>query len=211
MMTTWKTGERGVPRTGKTSLTDDQLIVCDALFSVVTAEGLFLDGDFGATFNLPFLRQIPHGEMPAILESLKRMGSIEASVSRGVRCVGITASGAALWEQERCPIWETYCLVRQHRDTGFGSLQIRGVRRDVVEAYFSAGTDAALWRLADSEINVSLEKDVELTSWKRADVVTLSAHVARRTGAVDWALYEARRCWWSTVAELLLTHGVLSR
>ena len=53
----WRVGALGVPRTGETNLTDEEVIVADILFDMTVGREMILQDRFGEIFNLPYRTQ----------------------------------------------------------------------------------------------------------------------------------------------------------
>jgi len=204
----WKITGAGVPRTGLTSLTDDELVVCDALFSRWTAEGFLLAPNQDEALHLPYRHGVPPQRMPTFLSELREQGIVAAKESKGMRFLALTSLGGSLWEQERQPVWDAYSTDRARLVDGVASLRIRAVRTEVAEIFFRSGTDAGLWSPI-GEAEMSVEKEVAVMPWKQGDLVVLTSPLARLSSRTDWRLYESRRSWWRTVFELLRSHRVI--
>jgi hypothetical protein len=204
----WQVIGTGVPRTGLTPLTDDELVVCDAIWSRWTAEGFLLDPNQDEALVLPYRHGIAPEQMPRVLGGMRERKCVEVEESNGMRFLALTSFGGSLWEQERQPVWEAYCTDRTRLIDGVASLQIRAVRAEVAEVFFRTGTDAGLWSPV-GEVQRSVEKEALIIPWKPWDLAVLTSPLARISSRTDWRLYESRRTWWRTVPELLRSHRVI--
>lgn len=69
-VTTWRTGPTSVVRTGDTSLSDDELVLCDGLFGVRAVEDFLTGGEFAESFNLPFGHQLRPSDIAQHLSTI---------------------------------------------------------------------------------------------------------------------------------------------
>lgn len=198
----------GVPRTGLTALTDDELVVCDAIWSRWTAEGFLLDPNQDEALVLPYRHGVAPERMPSFLNGLREQGIVEVKDSKGTRFLALTGLGGSLWEQERQPVWDAYCSDGSRLVDGVASLRIRAVRAEVAESFFRTATDAGLW-IPKGEVQRSVEEDAPIIPWKRWNLAVLTSPLVRISSRADWRLYESRRTWWRTVPELLRSHRVI--
>jgi hypothetical protein len=130
----WIRGLGGVPRTGSTELLDDELIVCDAIFSVPTVLGMILGGEFGESFNLPY-DLTNEGAMEELVEGMEKRNILERKGELGKLgpLVVLTVKGGELWERERKPVWEAFFQPRfsspgVHKRT----FRISALRQDIL-------------------------------------------------------------------------------
>src|SRR5262245_9930289 len=130
-MGNWKVGAGGVPRTNATTLTDDEVVLCDFLFAARVVEGLLLHPDQGEAFNLPYHHRVEPGEMPSFLQVMKERGLVEESRVGSKKLFGLTGTGGELWERERLPVWDAYCSARRRPVEGTETLLIRAAHRHV--------------------------------------------------------------------------------
>jgi hypothetical protein len=204
----WRVTSTGVPRTGLTPLTDDELVVCDAIWSRWTAEGFLLDPNQDAALVLPYRHGVAPEQMPRFLDGLREREIVAAEESNGMRFLTLISFGGSLWEQERQPVWEAYCTDLTRLVDSVASLRIRAVRAEVAQLFFRTGTDAGLWSPM-GEAQRSVDKEALIMPWKRGDLMVLTSPLTRVSSRPDWRLYESRRTWWRTVPELLRSHRVI--
>ena len=204
----WRVSSTGVPRTGLTPLTDDELVVCDAVCSRWTAEGCLLDPNQAEALGLPYRHGVAPERMSTFLDGLTARGIAAVDDSNGMRFVTLTGFGGSLWEQERQPVWDAYCTDRSRLVDGLPSLRVLSVQAEVAEVFFRTGTDAGLWT-PTGQVQISQQRRVLITPWKSGDVTVLTCSLVRLSSRPDWRLYESRRTWWRTVFELLRSHRVI--
>lgn len=141
----WKrSNDGGVPRTAATSLTDDQVVILDAIFRVETVESLLYDPDQAAAFNFPYCHKVPPSGMPAALTELETAGLLYRRSSRIGAVVGLTPAGGRLWEEERVPSWDAYCISQNRRDGEADIVRVVALNWDVVDAFLSIGEQGGL-------------------------------------------------------------------
>ena len=77
-MAVWTMALGAVPRTGQSALTDDELVICDALFSAPVPSRLLARETFGEMFNLPYEHGIADASLQTFLEGMQERGILEA-------------------------------------------------------------------------------------------------------------------------------------
>src|SRR4051794_13921790 len=103
-MKRWFEGTNAMPRTGESSLTDDELLVCDFVFCLKTSVGLLYTANLAETFNLEYTRAFSKLEMDRLLSGLIEK-SVVVQEQRSDRSlppfIALTPTGGELWERER--------------------------------------------------------------------------------------------------------------
>lgn len=98
-------------RTNATYLSDDELILLDILFQWGSPASLLRRKHFHAQWNLGYSHNLDDDQLRCRLRWLCEHGVL--TVERDERkCLQITQHGFELWSQERCPVWEQYCMDR---------------------------------------------------------------------------------------------------
>lgn len=212
-LTEWTIGPRGVPRTGETSLTDDELVLCDALFNWPASKELLLESDFNSMFNLPYGG---FDVLPAdLLESMQRRHLVEggplSNAEAPVELVRLTRDGSEMWEKERRPAWAAFCeSSRLITDVG-KRVRVTALNREVGKAFWEVGQRVGMWTAAGGDPVIRTDRKRRFPYWREVDLVILEGEVTGDEGGpVDWNVYERSRIWWRTVPELLRSHGALA-
>jgi hypothetical protein len=208
----WRLGAHGVPRTGGTSLTDAELVACDALFDGPASRGLLLGDSFAEMFNLGYGGEAPLDE--DVLDGLLGRGLLRVrgrSRASDQPVLALTAEGGALWERERQPIWEAYCCDSCWSEDDVQVVQVRAERRVLAESFWQTAAAVGLWSVPDVVPSVVIEDGAQLPYWRTTRAVVIEARWQGPPfeSAADWSAYEARRIWWRLPSELLRSHGAL--
>ncbi|MBN9517581.1 hypothetical protein J0H58_03530 [bacterium] len=96
-------------RTGATQLSDDQLILLDALFDLGAGVDLLRRGVFEVQWNFGYGHTLDDAALARNLLWLCGHGVLAAEGDGGRACYRMTPGGGELWSQERCPVWDRYC------------------------------------------------------------------------------------------------------
>ena len=201
---------RAPPRTGRTSLTDAELYLFDALFDVRLRLGALRREEFVA-LNLPYAHDLDPVTLEAVVRRLAGTGllRLQSAARRpdlGPR-VELTPAGGRLWELERVPDWWRFCQVssRPEGPRGVWVLRIRASLASVAEAYLEAAERCGLYSPAMHRLS-SRRVVACVVPWKRREpLVELQVPLLPDDPApavVDWVRYESSRTWWQTIPEL---------
>ena len=101
-------------RTGRTRLTDDELMLFDALFSMWVAPDSLRRQHFREFHNLPYEHGLDDTALGQTLSRLRAAGLVRrkrtrvAATGRVLIWLGLTTKGGALWTRERRPDWSRY-------------------------------------------------------------------------------------------------------
>jgi hypothetical protein len=205
----WKSGAAGVPRTGKPSLSDRELVVCDAIgIDPATPVGLLLHEDFQLAFNLPY------GDMASVpvevLDGMIRKGVVQEVAGAGTgmdAMVRVSDAGREAWSAERLPVWDAYCSGGLSVEPRV--LRVRAVSEEVATAYVSAWLAATPSSLTLSDCRFRQETTKRFPYWREGPFVIVELHLPEAPNPTDLVVMQSRRTWWSTVAQLLESHGAL--
>jgi len=189
-------------------LSDDELVLCDAMFSNRTPVGVLMHDDFRLAFNLGYGHQIDEASFPGVLESMKRRDIIQGGEGAFGPYVELTRAGGALWESERLPVWDAYCDTASQKDGRGGTvLIVQGMHVEVIEAFLRVAAEAGLYGAVVGSVAIEPGAPARSVRWKGLATVTARATAAgEHHQQVDWVTYESQRTWWRTVPELLRSH-----
>jgi hypothetical protein len=198
-------------RTGRTWLTDDQLILLDAMFARGTFFRLLCREGYFEQWNLGYAHRLDEAELRLNLRWLCEHGVLGSEVSGNQTVFHLTPAGGDLWSQERCPVWDRYCT-ECYRTTS------RGKTMMTVYAVSSRVRDEflALWPPAPARRRTSTIVDRGLIGWRPFSQVFVGVATYQEqrecTPAeyAEWArryhqhqvVLENQRTWWRCVPEL---------
>lgn len=195
-------------RTGKTALTNDDLILLGVLFDGgARIRNLYRD-DFGAQWNLGYSHTLPDHELPCRMQSLCEQGILKTDVLYGQTFFFMTPAGGELWSLERCPGWERYCSVRHTTTTSKARTLISAiaVSREILEDFLTltpmfrarhrtaviAGDRMLSWRTFP-KLYFGITTYVDFFSEEYPDDGELERY---------WARLKNERSWWGSVPDL---------
>jgi hypothetical protein len=201
---------RAPPRSGRTSLTDAQLYLFDALFDVAQRLGALRREEFAA-LNLPYTHDLDPVELDAVVRQLAAAGLLRLRKAMGRPDLGpwihLTAAGGRLWELEREPQWPRFCTdsSRPEGPRGNWILRIRASDAGIASAFLETARACGLYRPELSRLS-RRQVTASVVPWKPPEplvelrVPLLPAEAASRVA--DWARYDDGRTWWRSIVEL---------
>ena len=197
------------PRAYQTPLTDDILLLFDALFDHDDTLGALRRRSYAECQNLPYTHGLDDEALERAVEDLARLGLIATRQVQNVATafVGLTEAGGRLWEIQRAPIWARFVKHAWWIDDASGDWRgaVWSPERSAAEAYLLAARRYGLLPPeATWDIPVIRER-CQLLPWKtfaRAYEFRLRPPFWS-AGGVDWD--EVRRCrtWWRDITELV--------
>ena len=198
-------------RTGRTTLTGDELILFDALFDVWdTLESLFPQV-FRSSRNLPYSHRLDEAGVRAVVEGLLQRGLIQQRIERGVSrdatWLTLTAAGGNLWTLERQPIWERYCEDTSWPDEasdGHWLLSVNSPSLETARGFLGTAAGCGLYKIESAEEPTTIQPMDNLIPWRRFEAIhelRVSISSPGHT-PVDWDRYRRERFWWRDVQEL---------
>jgi hypothetical protein len=197
-------------RTFCTSLSNDELILLDALFDVWDTPESLLPQNFATAFNLPYAHDLETAGVRTTIEGLIERGLIQSRVERThakeITWLALTAAGGELWTLEREPAWDCFCQDASwpaEPGDGCWMMCVRSPSLDTARAFLETGIRCGLYDVTPHHITEATTGEA-LIPWRRFSVVyELRAPLATRESVyVDWARYQRERRWWRTISEL---------
>lgn len=202
-------------RTGTTCLSNDELILFDALFDVSdTFEALRRD-EFQTAHNLPHTHGLDDGSLERTLSRLRANGLLRRRRSRRkslrsgtpLTWYTLTAKGGSLWARERRPRWSRFCTDSswpvQSSDRWLLSVQSPSLR--TAKAFLAVATQCGLYDADPTTAVVRRHNDRRLVPWHVfRTVFELRLRLRRSESGTlfDPAAYERERNWWRSVVDL---------
>lgn len=202
-------------RTHRTSLTDDELILLDVLFTWRISFVHLRRVNFAVQFN----RASHDLDDAQLRETLKRFCQEGILITEppdahlGMKDYGewfeITRRGGELWESERAPVWERFVSGRYSSlSNGKEMISFCGPSARICEDFLRAYWDYGVWKWRLRRVRLFQITNHELLPWK--SFPTLYVAVGAPGAAVPieeglrraWSLVESRRSAWSNVEEL---------
>jgi len=210
---------RSLARTGKTDLSDDELIICDSLWEYEHTMPLKLiyRDIFPDIVNIPYSHSIPDDRLEEALDALVARGVLSTetvimTTRRNIapyphRVFGLTSLGGNVWELERSPDWQLY--VHEECDDSDGNCCLISCLSPTIGQQFIS----ARFGLNADEVFHEVLGRAPLVPWKEfASVHRFRVPFDPETDGVeiDWEAYERNRVWWSGTNELLRDRSEVS-
>jgi hypothetical protein len=198
-------------RTGKTWLTDDQLVLLDVLFHCGTSFHLLRRENFLEQWNLGYAHSLDDVMLECNLRWLCEHGVLDAEQDDAQTWFGVTRAGGELWSQERCPVWDRYCIERYTTTSrGRTQMSVMAVSAEVRDHFLVLWPQYPARRrttvIADfpligwhpfAQLYVGVATYEEPREWTPAEYVVWAEQWRQH-----WAMLERERSWWRNVPEL---------
>ena len=200
-------------RTGRTRLTDDELMLFDALFDVWVDPDSLRRQHFREFTNLPNEHGLDDTVLGQTLSRLHASGLVRrrrtrvAATGRVLIWLGLTAKGGALWTRERRPDWARYCTDASWPTRGADRwvLSVQSPTLGTARAFLATATDCGLYDADPRDVVLRRRKRCRLMPWRVFPTVyELRVPLRGSFGVVPYngVEYDRRRVWWRTIAEL---------
>jgi hypothetical protein len=198
-------------RTQATWLSDNDLILLDALFDRPASIRFLRRKAFHAQYNLGYLHRYNDDELRLRLLYLSEQGILRPESWNNRTLFHMTAEGGSLWSQERCPVWDRFCTERyQETSSGRTLMTVIAISPTIRDDFLR------IWPPTDARRRVATVSDYGLVPWHPFPIlyVGLATYVEQRRWT--WEEYTAfaeilrehrarlqrERSWWRFVPEL---------
>jgi hypothetical protein len=188
-------------RTGKTTLTDNELILFDALWDADCAWWMLRQREF-EDFMLTYTHNMSDAELVKTLGALQQRGLLREYLyvyaeNGDKRYFGLTPESGALWEAEREPIWDKYVSAYVYD----GRYVVESPSLEIARQYMRVMQQVDS---AAPEQVIQIDKpNYRLLSWKDFPMVyEFSGGIEQESGYFDWDGYLNELDWWRDIHEL---------
>ncbi len=201
-------------RTNETFLTDDELILFDAMFGSNPHVPLLRQVIFCDVFNTKYCHKFDDKELEQVIlkfcmTKYFHRYLIQAG-EREIECVGLTEKGGELWEKERQSKWEFFCIDAWDTcNPGYrNELSIYSPTIEVVQDFLATARECKLYHLREPVTTSMTElNDYDLVPWKKFNqvyclTVAWQDEEPEAWIPVNWERYQEKRYWWRTIEEL---------
>jgi hypothetical protein len=199
-------------RTRTTALSDDELMIFDAIFDCFQDATNLTSFAYPYQLNLPYTHSLNDNELASFLAAALAAGLVwrKTNIHSGKQFeyFSLSSEGGALWEQERLPNWDRYITTSQ-RELGLfptGSQRICGVNESVCRQFAGALFGAGLVT-PTGPIRTRNAYNVRLVPWRNFERVCFlrfptkdSVHDSLRY--TDWNAYNSSRGGWRSLPEI---------
>jgi hypothetical protein len=198
-------------RAHNTWLSDEQLFLLDVLFDGGTSFELLRHEHFFEQWNLGYSHNLDDRHLGCELQWLCQHGVLAEVSYRGKTVFQMTAAGGELWSQERCPVWDRYCMNRFKRTSKDRTLiSVIAVSPKVRDDFLT------LWPMTSARRRASKIANYRLITWRPFSECFVGVMIYREQ--LEWtceeyaawaeeclqhqAVLERERSWWRCVREL---------
>jgi len=197
-------------RTNATSLSNDELVLLDVVFSGDVSFELLRRDAFHLQWNLGYAHDLSDIELREQLRRLCERHILATEDYPDCTRYSMTPIGGDLWSQERCPVWDRYCIQRntttRHDNTRTTVVAVSPEVRDHFLALCPGvplrqrtvtipGNRLLSWRLFP-QLYAGLATYYEDPEW------TFEEYLTHREPPGQSAMVERERSWWETVRDL---------
>lgn len=199
-------------RTGESGLSDDELLLFDMMFDFNASETQLSSSVYAQHMNCGYNHSLDDVALGHTIDSLLDRNLIHLignSVDSTDIIYSLTESGGKLWEIERQPDWQRFITTSQTMigSNSTGSIVAlcvdEQIGRQCLGAMFASGLITPTGSIRGRELS-----NKRLVPWKSfPSVIALrcrtSDNVNHLPKPVEWNVYNASRCWWRSIDELL--------
>lgn len=198
-------------RTNATSLSDDELIILDAIFDGGASFELLRRSSFHPQWNLGYAHNLNDEELRCRLRRLCEQSILKTEYDCRRTYYCMTPTGGDLWSQERCPSWDRYCTERYKTTRrGLTLMSVVAVSPEIRDKFLMLwpmpparrrtatipGNRLIFWR-SFSQLHVGLATYREETEWTSEEYDVYCQRDREHS-----AILRRERSWWRTVPEL---------
>ncbi|SFJ11692.1 hypothetical protein [Planctomicrobium piriforme] len=195
-------------RTGKTELTDDELILLDILFDGRVRQRMLRRKYFQEQWNYQ-----PHNldddELLVTLKKLVDSGFLEITDEQSDIIYAMTPLGGQKWESERLPVWHRFATEfygRTLRDSPY--VTILAITAEARDDLWNLGNETHLFKYRTGFLKKITTKNFDNHSmdfdWKQfPELHALVATIRDRNPLeyCDWERFNQKRTFWRTIGE----------
>ena len=200
--------EPSLKRTNKTTLSDEELLILDVLFDAGDTFEALLKENYASWHNLPYTHMLETKLLRELIDKLLSNGIIKSYVSNNRLFYALTAAGGKLWEAERTPDWERFCVDSSTVDDhGNWTLSVESPSRTTAKAFVECAKDCSLYKFNadDMRTTTAIDGKISTVEWRTFPAVcsiSIQTYTLPEVNKVDWNKYENRRIWWRGLPEL---------
>ena len=199
-------------RTRTTSLSDDELMIFDAIFDCFQDATNLTSFAYPYQLNLPYTHSLDDKALAEFLASASASGLVwrktDVHSGKPFEYYSLTAEGGALWVQERLPNWERYVTTSQRQLGLFttGSQRICGANESICRQFAGALFGAGLVT-PTGPIRTKTAYNVRLVPWRDFERVCLLRFSTKDSvddslRYTDWDAYNSSRGGWRSLSEM---------
>lgn len=207
-------------RTLTTWLSDDDLLLLDAMFDCGVRFGHLRRDNYQLQWNLPYTHNYDDHQLQGRLDYLCQRQILQQQRAEGHTYFRFTVQGGDLWSQERCPDWQRYCSDRYKETlrnrTMISVVSVSASTRDdylhlwpthssqisydhpIRRRKFTVRNGTLISWLPATLLHVGVATFVEVRQWKSGEEALTASKQEREA----WQEMERQRTWWREISEL---------
>lgn len=207
-----------IKRTGKTSLSENELLILDflALLGKTNVKNLY-EESYSIHLNINYSHGLSSKDLLTLLSGLvnnnlvtdlpslttfKHKDNDEQNIKSHDYC--ITERGGYEWSKERTPIWSKYCSDTTSQDDNI--VEFCCIDEDVGRKFAEISCQANLYIFSLEDLSLRELVSGSLFNWIKFDQefswIARFNQSTEGEQAVDWNFYNNNRSWWRTLEEL---------
>ena len=193
-------------RSRSSSLTEDELTVIDPLFDSYAPKKALSSRNYASSFNTDYSHNLSDAELDACLERFTKEGLVFGPISTRASTYGLTPAGGSIWEAERRPIWELFCVASEGLESeGMCEVEITAYSHDVGRAYLSLAEECGVYSDFETADLLWRQPTPSRIYWKERPRPWCTAVHVRKN---DWRMVDAERFKrdlksWSDINDLI--------
>lgn len=189
-------------RSKKTDLTDNELILFDAIFDGDCSFEMLTKDNIREYGHLPYAHDLDDDALQALLTELVDKGLLRTFVyayaddTDDTDYYGLTQKGGDLWEAERNPDWERYIYTRQYFEDDLRIWAVESVSLNAAQNYLQVAREGGFG--APDEVTLVRKPNHLFLPWKTFPLVFELYGEASEDLSFAMPLK-----WWRTIPDLL--------
>lgn len=190
-------------RTGLSGLSDSELLLCDFLWEHTVMTRCLQDDVYPLHMNVGYSHGLTRRQLFATLAAMveRDLAIVNGNLVDNNSSVTLTEAGGLQWELERKPPWDRF--VSQRGNFADNRLTVVAPDERLGRHYIGARIAADI-EIQTGPIRVRRLGNLRLIPWRLFDNLTVLRFARHPTSLrhAYWDIYNDRRIWWSTLAEL---------
>ena len=195
-----------IKRTSQSGLTDDELMIFDFwALNGGASLGILNRESFPIHNNSVYSHSFSEKELEERFSVWKQQGWIVEKDNGEERFYTLTFVGGEIWESERLPCWDLFCLDTSYLtdDEQQSWLEIFCVKEEVGRAFAKTALACGLYHFPLEQLSLTEAAHNEPLDWKSFPRVwSWKVQLQEGLGGLDWEVYEKERSWWRSLDEL---------
>lgn len=194
-----------IERRYMTSLTDEELMLLDAMWDGDCALWMLQKDQYQSMTDLPYCHNLEDETLIETLGILATQGLVRDYLyvyaeTEDKRYFGLTPEGGAWWELERKPDWDNFCYSAERDGKWFVESPSLETAMNYAQWAYEAGWGAS----HPTKLQIIEKPMYRFLPWYDFPVVyELFGILQPKTYNLDLDSYHERRTWWMDIPELL--------